>query len=310
MRTFYVVLLGITIVFGSAYWFQEVQAVCQVPFSYRIGEIDEQFGIDETDVRLAVLDAEAVWEEAIGTNLFTYAETADFTINFVFDERHAFTDAEQSFKERLNSAAAANDTIKAELDELVAEYEALQVAYERDKARYEVRLAAYEREVTAFNQGARADEEAFQRLETERVALAAALDAVNAYVPQLNALGQQINARSEAGNRLIESYNQNVAVYNQTFTDSREFTQGDFQGDRINIYTFNDRPELITVLAHELGHALSIDHVENDASVMHYLIGGQPTEVTLSDEDRAGYTAICGDSMSAFLERLYRRLGV
>ena len=83
-------------------------------------------------------------------------------------------------------------------------------------------------------------------------------------------------------------------MFNNQFGGTREFTQGDYQGDHINVYQFRDRAELILVLAHELGHALQLDHVENPASIMYYLMGEQPPESRLSAEDLEAFAQTCG----------------
>lgn len=60
------------------------------------------------------------------------------------------------------------------------------------------------------------------------------------------------------------------------------------------------------VLAHEFGHSMSLDHVDNDESIMYYLMGGQPDSLEPSNEDLASFATICGDK-SAY-ESLRERL--
>jgi len=82
--------------------------------------------------------------------------------------------------------------------------------------------------------------------------------------------------------------------FNEQFGESREFTQGDYQGDKISIYTFLDEAELVRVLVHEFGHALGIGHVENSESMMYHLMSNQPTIARLSVEDTQAFFAVCG----------------
>ena len=106
-------------------------------------------------------------------------------------------------------------------------------------------------------------------------------------------MADQINDAGARNNQLVEGYNEDVAVFNNRFGGTREFTQGDYQGDHINVYQFRDRAELILVLAHELGHALQLEHVDNQASIMFYLMGEQPPQPRLSAEDIEAFTLSC-----------------
>lgn len=52
--------------------------------------------------------------------------------------------------------------------------------------------------------------------------------------------------------------------------------------------------ELRKVLAHEMGHALGLEHVEDPGAVMYYLMEGAVSNVALHDSDIAEYKAVCG----------------
>lgn len=75
------------------------------------------------------------------------------------------------------------------------------------------------------------------------------------------------------------------------------------------MYTFETPEELTLVLVHELGHALSLNHVEGEASVMHYLLGGQQAHVALSEEDLVEFNRVCGEkSLWEKLRLLFERV--
>lgn len=293
MRTPYAVTFMLALLLGGTYWFTHVSAGCNIPISYRIGEIDPRFELTTDEARVALMDAEAIWENATGVNLFRYADDGEYTVNFVFDERQALTEAERELRERLDASENVNAEIDETYAELVAKYNDLDIAYKDKVEAYERRLSAYNDEVRRYNDEGGAPTDAYERLENERTSLAHEQESVNAMAKELNELVADINRLSEEGNELIDLHNRQVEVYNHTFGHEREFTQGEYQDRTINIYTFSDRHELLLVLAHELGHALSVDHVENEASVMYYLMGGQPEAITLSDEDLAAFNAVC-----------------
>ncbi len=302
MRSSFFILLFTVILFSGGYLYFVVQAVCPVPLTYRIGEIDERFDIDIDGAKLAVAEAESVWEDSTGRNLFSYDEESDFTINFVFDERQALADAEDDYKERLDKTEGVNDAISEQYADLVSEYNKLQRTYDNRAEVYERALSVYNTKVQKYNSEGGAPPDIFEELEKEKNALDSQQSSLNALADELNAAVKEINRIGSQGNRLIETYNRGVEVYNQTFGESREFTQGDYQGTMINIYTFSDETELELVLAHELGHALHVGHVEGEQSIMYYLIGQQPRDLALSETDILEFDRVCGEK--SFWDRI------
>lgn len=296
--------LLVVVLFAGGFFYYTAMAVCPTPLTYRVGDIDERFDLSFDEAKLAVAGAENVWEDATGKNLFSYDDEADFTVNFVFDERQALLNAEDDFKERLDVAEGVNENIAAQYEELVEQYETLKKQYESEVESYESRLNDYNQEVKGYNEAGGAPKDEYDRLEREKDQLDDEQEELNRTAGQLNGLIDQINELGEEGNRIIDSYNRGVDVYNNTFGDTREFTQGDYQGDRINIYTFEDETELELVLTHELGHALHLGHVAGEQSVMYYLIGEQPTELDLTAYDLEEFNRVCGEDVSSVWERI------
>jgi predicted Zn-dependent protease len=62
-------------------------------------------------------------------------------------------------------------------------------------------------------------------------------------------------------------------------------------GEEINIYEFDSRTALLRVLAHEFGHALGLDHNDNEQSIMHYL--NSSTNLKPTKEDLAALREVC-----------------
>lgn len=294
MRVSVLISLLITSLFAAGFFYVAGQGVCQVPISYRLGNIDERFSLSAEEARAALAEAEAVWEAATGEILFTYDETAPLAINFVFDERQAFTDAEADFKDRLDRTENLNDTIAVQYESLVVEYNELRNSYLTRSATYEAAITDYNDRVAKYNASGGAPPDVYAALQQEEIVLQQQQRDLNQIAKELNVMVDEINSISSEGNQLIETYNRGVVSYNQTFSDSREFTQGDYQGSDINVYTFSDDQELSLVLAHEFGHALGIDHVAGSSSIMYYLIGEQPKTLVLSHEDQRAFQLVCG----------------
>ena len=124
-------------------------------------------------------------------------------------------------------------------------------------------------------------------MEQEKSSLDAQRTVLNQTAADLNALGNRINA-------IATELNIDVDIHNQRFGEAREFDQGDYFDSRINIYQFEGISDLRLVLAHELGHALSINHVENPKSIMYYLMEKQDLgNPVLSREDREAFVIRC-----------------
>lgn len=305
MRSGFSVALFAVIVFAGGYFYNLAQAVCPIPFTYRIGFIDERFDLTLEEARVAVSDAAEIWEQATGQNLFSYDEDAKFAINFVFDERQEFTNSEEQFKDALEAAENVNTAIGETYAKLISEYNELKLLYEDKVEDFEQRFAVYSETVDRYNQEGGAPKAVFEELEAERLSLIKERSNLNDLDKKLDTLVVEVNRIGAHGNALIKNYNEKVGVFNEEFGESREFTQGDYNYGRINIYTFKDFDELELVLAHELGHALSLDHVEGEESVLYYLIGEQPKQLTLSETDIAEFNRVCGD-MNLWDKIVYR----
>ncbi len=268
-------------------------APCGIPLSYRIGTIDENFALTESQARAALADAEAVWEEGVGKDLFVYDSEAFFTVNFVYDERQAVTDEERELRHELDTQKNLNDSIKGEYDAYAAEYETLKAEYEKRQQKYARELKAYNETVAEWNEKGGAPEEVYDQLNEEQERLTREGEAINKMVDELNVLVEKLNELGTQGDLLVDSYNEIVDDYNDRFNTEREFTQGDYQGDFINIYEYESPEELRIVLAHELGHALSLDHVEGSQSIMYFFMGEQSLSKGLTVEDVEAFEATC-----------------
>jgi len=277
---------------------------------YRTGVIDESFDLSKEEARDYVSQAESLWEEMVGRELFVYDETADFTIDFVFDERQASANSEAEQRYILDERKEENELLLQTIESLQADYEQLSTAYETRVDQYETKLAAYNAEVQKHNDRGGAPAGVFADLEEERDELNTEAGELSDMVAKLNTLAAEINRLSERGNALVNEYNEDVSEYNEEFGFAREFTQGDYQGGNINVYKFSSEEELITVLAHEFGHALGIDHVEGTSSLMYYLLEDVHNWPTLTTDDLAAYREVCGeeDTVEQKVRRTVREL--
>lgn len=273
---------------------------CFRPITYRIGTIDASFAIAQDEVLRLTRAAERMWEDASGKDLFVYDEAGDLVINFVYDNRQQFAEHEATLRQELDDRKDVSDSVRDQYETLLNSYGALQESYQQQSAGYEVRLRAYNAEVAKWNEEGGAPEAVFADLEARQVALGAEQTELNTIARKLNGLVQEMNALSAKGNSVITDYNEIVDQYNERFTEEHEFTQGDYRSNIINIYQYDSFDELQIVLAHEMGHALLLDHVDGEESIMYHLMEAQSLETGITEADMAALTARCGAGWSPF----------
>lgn len=298
MRAFLILVIGLSaIVFGN-YWFNPYVPICRLPVSYAIGEFDERFGVSREEALTALALAESVWEEALNRDdIFNYDPEGPFKINFIYDERQRQAEAAEGARAELETRGGANEVLTELHRRLVLEYSTLENEYEERRVAYENNLAAYNAEVERYNAEGGAPEEEYDALKNQRESLDSERQELENMIVRLEGLAEQINEVGDKGNELIDQYNEQVEDFNYSFAHGHEYTQGDYGGRQINIYTFTNQEELVLVLMHELGHALSIGHVEDPSSIMYYLMQDQPYPPQLSGEDREAFRELCEASV-------------
>ena len=237
----------------KAYHMLTSVSACERPLAYRIGELDERFNFTIAQTKRAISRAEDIWEEPTGRSLFFYDESVEFTINFVFDERQDKTIAAKTFQNELDQVINSKSNFDATYRTLMERHDRLSAEFAIKKRAFESQLNAYNSDVARHNERGGASQGEYRRLNSEQEKIAQAQVEIDNTVKQLNNLADQINDTGNRNNQLVERYNEDVEVFNNQFGGTREFTQGDYQGDHINVYQFRDRAELILVLAHELG---------------------------------------------------------
>jgi chromosome segregation ATPase len=287
---FFISALGLFAYEFNGYFFPPKP--CAEPIPYTLGEFSGEFKVSKEYFLGAVADAEAVWEDASGRELFTYSpedkESDVLKINLIYDYRQAAT----AKLGRIGSALEENQT---SYDALRAEFESSRRQYERDRESLEAAVKAfnqkqdaYEAEVRYWNAKGGAPEKEYQKLEKELQALKAEADELRQREAQVNQSAQQVNELVAELNALAKKLNLSVENYN-TVSGSRgeTFEEGLYVRDgfkkEINIYEFEDRAELVRLLAHELGHALSLDHVPDPDAIMYELNESENIKPTSAD---------------------------
>jgi DNA repair exonuclease SbcCD ATPase subunit len=212
----------------------------------------------------------------------------------VFDDRQASADAQMSDQERLDQVSSQNEEISTTIIQLQTTYETMQATFADRKESYDQSLAAYNDQVRQVNDRGGATESEFATLTQTQQTLERESQTLRRLADELNDVATQLNELSTESNRLVQTYNQQVEAYNYQYGGGEKFTQGDYTGKEIHIYKFSDQTELVTVLAHEFGHALGIGHVDGSGSLMYYLLAEAEDQIpALSPSDLEAYNITC-----------------
>ncbi len=295
MRFTYFLALVFALAIGGIHWYQKDSYICAAPVEYRLGAIDPSFSLEREDALSAMKMATNIWDKAGGAAPhFVYDEEADLVVQFVFDERQATANAQEVDQTDLDEARNENNLIRETIAGLQTRYEEMQEDFNSRKSIYDRSLASYNEAVRQVNDRGGAGSTEFDSLNATQLELESESSDLRKLADDLGSVASQLNQLSAEGNRLINSYNQDVNTYNNRYGYEEEFVQGVYTGDEISIFKFSTEAELVSVLAHEFGHALGIDHVEEEGSLMHYLLAeGLESVIPLSDADREALENTC-----------------
>ncbi len=242
---------------------------CDHPLQYTIVSIDPRFNLTKDQLKEDLKQAEDVWEPLAQKNVFEYSDKAVLKISLVYDRRQALTGQITSLEDQLQSKQS---TYQQMLDQ-----------YTQQSALFESRLKAYNDTVKYWNSHGGAPADQYQQLQQQKEDLHKLADAVNA-------LGAKVNKSADQFNGEVDQLNQVTNQYNQTLSATPEEGLYSAKDNSIEIYRVKTKDELVHTLAHEMGHALGMQHVRDKEGIMY---AATNTNLTPTTEDKDQLDQAC-----------------
>lgn len=304
------VLSGLAILASSTYGLKDIADTvlskiglsnpCEKTITYSIDGFDKRFGLSREEFLAEVVKAEKVWEEPSNKNLFEYKEDGDLKINLIYDYRQEATDKLKSIGLVINNNKATYDSLKTRYESLLSSYKLKKSVLESEVAGINADRATYEKQVAYWNSRKGAPKAEYEKLQETQTSINERIRNASNMQNELNSMADTINYLTTTINGLIEKLNLNVQKYNSTTeTTGEEFYDGEFvrdkYGQRINIYQFDSKTRLQRVIAHEMGHALGLEHVNDEDAIMYKLNQGdseKPTKSDITELDRVCHLKI------------------
>ena len=245
---------------------------CGSIVTYRIGQVDERFGVSRSEFSQLVKKAADTWSVPFSAPLFEETSNGKILIEMVYDHRQEATQNMAQLGADAGENLKSYAVLKGQHDKLLKEYARKKEALERNAAEYNRRREAYLEENRAALHRGRVSGETHQYLQEER----AALSAMYAELPKRQKELAEIAAKAEQLVPQMTNFAGQHKTYKTAYNKEAGRLKGGFcigayyryGGKSIIIYQYADKDHLVQTLAHEFGHALGIRHLGDRNALM------------------------------------------
>lgn len=271
---------------------------CSAAIRVALGSVDERFQLGREDLAEQIREAARLWSDAVGQPVVVYNEDEGIPIHFIYEDQQELTDQERELRERIERAGGHVESLEMILRAKEGAYHDAASGYEAESAALEGRIESLNQWVRKINDKGGFNEDELRQYHYRKQGVDRTAEELEERKAWLLETGDELSQRVDEINRLIIDKNGLIDEYNVRFSGVHYMTQGIYEWnatDRvIQILQFADRDALKLVLAHEIGHALGIEHVGDEGAVMHHTTGSrQRGPLRLSRADVDALRAVC-----------------
>ncbi|MBC67689.1 matrixin family metalloprotease [Acinetobacter sp.] len=252
---------------------------------YRIVDVDPRFKLTTEQVKQLSMQATQIWKDGTGQDYFVYAPNAQLAIHFIYDERQIESEQRREHLSQLETGQRQWLDKKQRLDQTEQEILNNKQFLDLKQQQLNQQIQQYNQEQLTAQQRPESivDRDYFQR---RQQALQDNIQQVQQEITQYNQKISTLNQQVDELNQLNQQLDQSVHQYKQRF-QPHLFHKGLFNGREILIYEFESEDDLRLTLAHELGHALGLQHANDPTALMYPLMKDQNAEnFSLTQADR------------------------